>query len=38
MKYWVTFPPKALAGIMCPSSWSPMEIRIAPKKITTPSA
>ena len=38
MKYWVTFPPKALAGIMWPSSWSPIDIKIALKKITTPSA
>jgi hypothetical protein len=37
MKYWVTFPPNAFAGIMWPSSWRPMEARIATTKISTPS-
>ena len=37
MKYWVTFPPNFLAGIMWPSSCRPMEARIAAKKRTTPS-
>jgi hypothetical protein len=36
MKYCVTFPPNALAGIMWPSSCRPIEMRIAPKKTTIP--
>ncbi len=36
MKYCVTFPPNALAGIMWPSSCNPIEARIASTKATTP--
>ncbi len=37
MKYWVTLPPNLFAGIMCPSSWRPIDTRIATTKATTPS-
>ncbi len=37
MKYWLTFPPNFLAGIMWPSSCRAMEARMANTKITTPS-
>ena len=37
MKYWVTFPPNLLAGIMCPSSCRPIETRIANTNSTTPT-
>jgi hypothetical protein len=36
MKYCVTFPPNRFAGIMCPSSWRPIEARMARKNTTIP--